>query len=153
MCSVGGRPGPGLRNTGLDPLYKTAIPWFLKNLMWQNMKFKLIYKIGKINQPYCKVNCILIVITILFAQRLFILKHINYNFPFALSCIGNKPPQVFMVAVDRFQEFKSPNQSFFLKSIHYLPNGLLNLHNLGTIDTQHYGKGTGEAWNTCKHVV
>ncbi len=41
----------------------------------------------------------------------------------------------FMCAVARYQEFKSSNQSFSVKSIHFLPGILLNSCNLATMRT------------------
>ncbi len=55
-----------------------------------------------------------IYLSVIFANwLLFILKMFHLNFAFTLSYTGNKPPQALMIAVARFQELKSPNQSFF----------------------------------------
>lgn len=43
-----------------------------------------------------------------------------------------------MLAVARFEEFKSPNWSFSVERTHFLPGVLLNLFNLAKIK-EHFG--------------
>ncbi len=44
-------------------------------------------------------------------------KKFHFNIAFELSCIGNNPPQAFMVSVDRFQDFNSISAFFINRFI------------------------------------
>ncbi len=57
-------------------------------------------------------------------------KHFFFNLTFALSCIDN---ELWCLWDVRCQEFKSPNQSFSLTRIPFLPSVLLCIPNLATI--------------------
>lgn len=102
-----------------------------------------------------KVNYLSIIICV-FAHWSSILNIFHFNFAFALSHIGNEPPQAYMVAVARCYEFKSSNQGGLIsfKSKHFLPSFFLTIstcqpfaHDLSTLLKTHWW-----AENSSKHV-
>ncbi len=59
-----------------------------------------------------------------------------------------------MCAVARYQEFKSPNQSFAVTRIHFLPGVLLILSNLATMCNQpHCGSAAANDLKTATNKL
>ncbi len=85
--------------------------------MFNNALYDKMYFIC--DHDFCLIWCFKYNYLNFFDRWLFILKMFISNLAFALSCVGNKPPQAIMLMVARCQNFAQSDFFFFTKNLYF----------------------------------